>query len=188
MTERLMAAIVLLFLAAGVRAQQSAAQGGDFRLLHNEDRTSTEEMVKEFEAPPVEAYALDDGDEISVDVWGRPELSGKHLIGPDGVITLPLAGSILLTGKTRDEAREAIARALSKYYADLAVTVGVDHYSSFKVMILGRVGVPGALNFDRQPTLLDVITKAAGLPVGGIGADKSNLVRCAIFRGRDKVI
>lgn len=188
MTRPYLALIALLSFSAGVRAQDITAGKDAFRILHKEDRTSTEEMVKEFEAPPVESYILDDGDEISVNVWGRPELSGKHVIGPDGVITLPLAGSILLAGKSRDEAREAIARAFSKYYADLAVTVGVDRYSSFKVMILGRVGVPGALNFDRQPTLLDVITKAAGLPVGGIGADKSNLVRCAIFRGRDKVI
>ncbi len=68
------------------------------------------------------------------------------------------------------------------------MTVGVDRYSSFRVLVLGRVGVPGAITFDRQPTLLDVLTKAASLPIGGVGADKSSLVRCAIFRGRDKVV
>jgi len=187
-TNRWLIPIACVFAYGVTLAQNAPVQKGDFYTLHKEEKTSTEEMVKRFEAPAVDQYTLGDGDEISVDAWGRPELSGKHLIGPDGVITIPLAGPISIVGKTREQAREAIARALVKYYADLAITVRVDHYSSFKVMILGRVGTPGALNFDSQPTILDVITKAAGLPVGGFGSDKSNLVRCAIFRGRDQVI
>jgi len=185
---RILAPMMLLSLAAVARSQDTVAPKGDFEVFHKEQKTSTEDAVKAFEAPLVESYTLDDGDEISVDVWGRPELSAKHIIGPDGVITLPLVGSISIEGKTREQARDAITQALSKYYSDLAVTVRVDHYISFKVMVLGRVGAPGALNFDSQPTLLDVITKAAALPVGGIGADKSNLVRCAIIRGRDQII
>lgn len=188
MTMRFLMFIAFLSLSGGMLAQDASALKGDFRVYHKGDKTSSEDAIKAFEAPVVDSYTLDDGDEIFIDVWGRPELSGKHLIGPDGVITLPLAGSISISGKTRDQARDAVVHALSKYYSDLAVTVRVDHYSSFKIMILGRVGTPGALNFDSQPTLLDVITKAAGLPVGGFGSDKSNLVRCAIFRGRDKVI
>ncbi len=78
--------------------------------------------------------------------------------------------------------------AFAKFYADLAVTLRVDRYTSFRVFILGRVGSPGALQFDSQPTLLDVITRAASLPIGGIGADKAGLGRCAIIRGRDEMI
>jgi polysaccharide biosynthesis/export protein len=131
---------------------------------------------------------MDDGDQLTVNIWGRPELSGKYTIGPDGKITLPLVGSVTMAGKTREEAQEVIKTSLSRYYEDLSVIVSVDQYSSYKIMILGRVGVPGSLSFERQPTLLDVLTKAAGLPIGGIGADKAALARCAIFRGRDRVI
>ncbi|HTF70461.1 MAG TPA: polysaccharide biosynthesis/export family protein [Edaphobacter sp.] len=84
----------------------------------------------------MEAYVLDDGDELTVNVWGRPELTGKQVIGPDGQISLPLAGQITLAGKTREEARGAIAAALSRYYENLAVTVTVDRYTSFRIMIL----------------------------------------------------
>jgi polysaccharide export outer membrane protein len=131
---------------------------------------------------------LGKGDEISVEVWSHPELSGKHIIGPDGKITLPVAGVISLVDLSREDAQKAIGEAYSKLYQDLAVTVSVDHYTSYRIFVLGRVGVPGALQFDSQPTLLDVVTRAASLPIGGIGADKAGLGRLEIIRGRDQMI
>jgi polysaccharide export outer membrane protein len=134
------------------------------------------------------SYTLGKGDEITVEVWNHPELSGKHLIGPDGKITLPVAGVLALADLTREDAQKAIAAAFSKFYSDLAPTVRVDHYGSYRIFILGRVGSPGALQFESQPTILDVITRAASLPIGGIGADKAGLGRCAIIRGREQMI
>ena len=182
-------ALCLLLIGSEIFAKQVSPQGGsELRLPHKERNAASEDVIKQFEAPDLGSYRLDDGDQISVDVWGRPELSGKHLIGPDGQITLPVAGPIVVSGKSREETEQTIKNSLSKYYADLAVTVRVDQYSSFRVMMLGRVGVPGALTFDRQPTLLDALTKAAGLPIGGGTSQNTALVRCAIFRGVDKVI
>ncbi len=179
----------MLAAATFAQQQQRPEQPPEgFQLPPAERQNSTADVIRQFEAPVFDSYRLDDGDDLSVNVWGRAELTGKHTIGPDGKITIPLIGSLLLAGKTREEAQETISSALSKYYSDLAVTVGVDHYNSFRVMILGRVGVPGPLTFDRQPTLLDVLAKSASLPIGGNGSDKSSLVRCAIFRGRDQAI
>jgi polysaccharide export outer membrane protein len=180
-----------LLLVVGLVCGQLPAEelkGPDF-LTHRKERAiSSTEMVQEFSAPPVEAYSLSAGDDIFVEVWGRPELSGKHMIGPDGKITLPVAGVTTLAGMTRDAAQEAIKQTLSKFYSDLSVTVRVDHYSSYHVYILGRVSNPGALQFETQPTLLEVLTRAGSLPIGGIGADKAGLVRCAVFRGGDKIV
>jgi polysaccharide export outer membrane protein len=182
---------IVLTLAPVFFLQTVCAQdvkGPDFS-THRKERTITPtELVKEFEAPPVEAYKLNNGDEISIDVWARAELSGKHTVGPDGKITLPVAGVTSLSGLTRDEAQDAIKATLSKFYSDISVTVRVDHYSSYHVYVLGRVSNPGALQFESQPTLLEVLTRAGALPVGGSGAEKAGLVRCAVFRGNDKIV
>jgi polysaccharide biosynthesis/export protein len=159
-----------------------------FTLPAKENKNATADIIHAFEAPETNAYEMSDGDQVFVDVFGRPELSGRHIIGPDGRITLPLVGPLVLSGKTREEAQTAITESLTRYYSDLSVTVRIDQYSSFRIMVLGRVGSPGPVTFDHQPTLLEAITKAVALPVGGFGADKSNMVRCAIFRGRDRVI
>ncbi|HVW85536.1 MAG TPA: polysaccharide biosynthesis/export family protein [Bryobacteraceae bacterium] len=134
------------------------------------------------------SYTLGKGDEISIEVWNHAELSGKHVIGPDGKITLPVAGIISVADLTREDAQRAIATALGKFYSDLAVTLRVDRYTSYRIFVLGRVGTPGAIQFESQPTLLDVVTRAAILPIGGVNSDKTSLGRCAIIRGSDQMV
>jgi polysaccharide biosynthesis/export protein len=173
-----------MWLAGGLWAQEPA---NGFKIRSRENTITAAEIVKRFEGPKVESYTLGDGDEISVDVWSHPELSGKHVIGPDGKITVPVAGVLKIAELSREDAQGSIERALAKYYTDLAVTVRVDRYSSFRIYILGRVSSPGALQFESQPTLLDVVARAGALPVGSVGADKAALGRCAIIR-RDQMI
>jgi len=179
--------VVFLVLVAW-RPLAAQEHTNDFVVRTEAKVISPEEIVRRFEAPELLSYTLGDGDEISVEVWSHPELSGKHLIGPDGKITLPVAGVISIAGFTREEAQKKITAALSAFYTDLAATLRVDRYTSYRIFILGRVGSPGALQFESQPTLLDVITRAASLPIGGIGADKAGIGRCAIIRGRDQMI
>lgn len=184
--------LAAVFLAAALLLAPSPANAqavySEFKVRNESKALSTAEIVRQFEAPEMTSYALGKGDEITLEVWNHPELSGKHLIGPDGKITLPVAGVISLADLTREDAQKAINTAYGRLYSDLAITVSVDHYTSYRIFILGRVGVPGALQFESQPTLLDVITRAASLPIGGIGSDKAGLGRCAILRGRDQMI
>lgn len=175
---------LLLACAVLLAAQPS----DDFKALSKNRTLTPTDLVAEFEAPLIEAYRLEAGDEITVDVWSHPELSSHQIIGPDGRITIPVYGPVKVSKLTREETQRAISRALSKFYTDLVTTVRVDHYNGFQIFVLGRVGIPGALTFTKQPTLLDVLSRAAGLPVGGTGAEKAGLVRCAVFRGRDKII
>lgn len=155
----------------------------------NKNRTSTSlALLSEFEGPPEDEYTLAEGDELWLEVWEHPELSGKHIVGPDGRITLSQAGPIQLRGLSRAASAKSIADAYGKLYLSPLVTVRVDRYASNHVLVLGRVMKPGVLDFDTMPTLLEAITRAGGLPVGGAGAEKAALARCAVFRGRDKVV
>jgi polysaccharide biosynthesis/export protein len=163
------------------------AKESSFRVHLKSRMFTSAEMLKNFDSKPSEAYQLGNGDEIALDVWGRPELSGKHQIGPDGRITLEIVGSIEVANLSREEAAAAVTKALSRLYSNVSVTIRVEKYSSNRIFILGRVANPGAILFDRSPTLLEAVTRAGGLPVGGLGAEKAALTRCAVFRGRDQV-
>jgi polysaccharide export outer membrane protein len=150
--------------------------------------------LQAFEPRPDQPYQLGRGDEIDVEVLGRPELSGKHTVGPDGKITMPITGSIEVAGKTRDEAAAAVKGALSEYYSDVAVTVGVDHYTSNEILVLGAVEHPGMITFDRTPTLLEAVSRA-GVPAqgagGGQGASSTRPTgipeEILIYRGNDQM-
>jgi len=145
------------------------------------DRAALAEL--EAEVDPV--YVLGAGDHINVQVIGRPEMSARHVMGPDGRISVPLAGTLRLATQTREEAAITVEKALARYYTRPVVALSVEQYTSNRVTVLGRVQNPGVLNFDKEPTILEVLARAGALPV----LDKqATLTRCAIFRGRDKVV
>ena len=149
---------------------------------------ATDDVLSKFEALPDSPYRLGTGDGLTLEIWDHPELSGSHTVGPDGRISLSTAGSLHIADLTREEATQAVRDTYSSYYLDLVVTLRVDRYASNRIHVLGRVTHPGSLQFDAVPTLLEAITRAGGLPVGGVGADKATLVRCAVFRGRDQAV
>ena len=149
---------------------------------------TTASALAAFNSPPPSTYELGPGDMLSITVWSRPELSGEHVVGPDGYISLPVAGPIKIGGLGREESHERVRNALAQYYEAPQVNIEVTDYVSNRILILGRVTNPGALQFINPPTLLEAITLAGGLPVGGMGSEKATLTRCAVFRGRDRVV
>jgi len=150
-------------------------------------QVNPQDLIRAFEPPANEPYTLGEGDEILVEVNGRSELTGSHVIGPDGSVTLPLAGPVIVTGLTREKAAEMMTEKLSKYYTSLACVVRVTKYGSNKILLLGRVEHPGLIYFDSTPTLLEVLSKGGGVAKPGAN-DNPIPVRCAIFRGADQVV
>ncbi|UCE63790.1 MAG: SLBB domain-containing protein [Nitrospirota bacterium] len=161
---------------------------GTFQLTEQQSRLTDAEVLKKFQAPEEEVYHYGRGDEITIEVWDHPELSGKHVIGPDGFISLPIVGQLKMAELTRHDGGKLVAKSVSQYYPGVPTTIRVDRYTSNRVQILGRVSKPGIISFDTPPTLLEAISLAGGLPVGGIGSDKAALTRCAVFRGKDRVV
>ena len=176
-----------------VLSQHCASQQPDAAQLQVKPLTA----LRAFEGPANQAYTLGAGDEVSIDFAGRPEMSVKRIVGPDGRITLPPAGSISVADKTREEAANAITLAFSPYYKSLSVSVGVDRYTSNRVLLLGAVEHPGLVTFDAAPTLLEALTMGGGISkssqtttIRGLSGSMASAVpeRCAIYRGSDQVM
>lgn len=143
------------------------------------------EALAEFEAPADEVYRISEGDKLSILVWGRPELSGKKIVGPDGRLSLPLAGSVSVALQTRDEVVSTLEKSLEKFYVHPSVSLEVDEYVGNRIVLLGRVESPGIIRFDGPPTLVEALSKAGALPVLD---KKATLTRCAVVRGRDRIL
>jgi polysaccharide export outer membrane protein len=177
-------------------AQQDSSQPS------SELRQNPTALLKAFEPPADQPYQLGRGDDITVEVIGRPELTSKHTVGPDGKITLPVVGSIMVADKTREEAAADIQTALTTYYSGVTVSVGVDHYSSNHILLLGAVEHPGLLTFDKVPTLLEVISRGGqlqmpssmgGAAAGGAASAASGVPlgipeECMIYRGNATMV
>jgi polysaccharide export outer membrane protein len=154
-------------------AQYSVASASSPDLIPDSVTSPSVDAVRHFfDAQPETEYHLYDGDEVKIDVAGHLELSSTQTIGPDGRVTVPLAGSIVIAGLKRDDASVALAHALTRYYHMPYVTVTVTKYSSYRLIILGNVQRPGEMLFDRPPTLLEALARAG---VGSLNYG-SNLV------------
>ena len=160
-------------------------------------KVSPEKALESFEPPLNEEYTLGAGDEISLDFAGRPEMARKHIIGPDGRITLQ-TGPVKISDLTRDAAAKVIADSLASYYTNLAVTVTIDKYSANSVRVLGYVQHPGEQRFEETPTLLNAISRAGLLSPTTTTVTKDGAVThavgngipetCTIFRGNDQEV
>lgn len=182
----LMAALILSG-CAGIKIANTPRKTEAFTVAEKRDKVTymDKNALAEFEAEAEPVYRIGEGDHLSLQVWNRPELSGKHVLGPDGQISVPLIGTQKLLAMTREEAAGNIKVKLNEYYTNPIVVLGVEQYQANRVTVLGRVLTPGILQFDKPPVLLDVLARAGSMPV----LDKqATLTRAAIFRGREKII
>ena len=65
------------------------------------------------------------------------------VIGPDGYVQLPYAGSIKLAGLTLDEAKALISERLRVYLRFPDLSVIVKSYGTRKIYVMGEVKTPG---------------------------------------------
>ena len=146
---------------------------------------ATAEMIRAHESNLGQEYHIGPGDVLRLDVWNREKLSGEHVVGPYGKITLPMAGVFQIGGLRREEAAERIAAAYKAYYDAPLVTVKILQFLNNKVYVLGRVSNPGVVHFEGNGTLLEALSLAGGLPT----RDKTQfLSKCYIVRGKEQIL
>jgi polysaccharide export outer membrane protein len=143
-------------------------------------KMSEKSVILAFTPDKEDDYRIWDGDQVSIEVVGKPELSGQQVVGPDGQVTLGVAGALKIRNMTRDEAAAAVTAALAQYYRHVFTTLRVDSYASNKVTVLGRVEHPGPVQFETPPTLMEILSKAGGFP---LLRPQQVLTRCSIIRG-----
>ncbi len=111
-------------------------------------------------------YLIGPGDNISIFVWGNPELSTSATVRPDGRITTPLLEDVPATGFTPTELAREMERRLSHYVRAPIVSVTVGGFvgrPTEQVRILGQAASPQSLPFYEHMTLLDVMIRVGGL-------------------------
>ncbi len=117
------------------------------------------------------------GDQVSMQVYGRPEMSLTTYVSDDGTISIPLAGNVPVAGLSPAKAAEQVAAAFSrgKYLVNPQVTIVPVQFRGPQVSVLGAVRTPGRFLVESKSTLLDVLAMAGGIDEKG--ADTVVLLR-----------
>ena len=102
-----------------------------------------------------------------VEMSGKQQVAGQHLVGPDGTITLGSYGSVPVVGLTLAQAKQAIERYLSQSLEDPEVSVDVFAYNSKVYYIITEGGGLGdkvtKFPVTGNDTVLDAIANINGL-------------------------
>ncbi len=120
-------------------------------------------------------------DVLFIRVWRENDLTGTHVIRPDGKITLPLIGEVTAAGLTPAALQKELTASFSKFINNPQVTVQVQAVRSKRYYVTGEVFRPGAYPLVVPTTVFDAITLAGGFREF---ANKKNIT---IARGKDRL-
>jgi polysaccharide export outer membrane protein len=112
---------------------------------------------------PPSDFVIGDSDVLNINVWKEPEISQSVVVRPDGKISLPLIGEVLVSGLTPLQAQTLLANKLQSILTNPQVTVTVTEIRSRVAFITGEVGKSGAYPLLVPTTVLQLITNAGGL-------------------------
>ena len=106
-------------------------------------------------------YKLAPPDVIRITSKRVRELNGHvETIRPDGRITLPLIGAVMVAGKTPEQASIEVENLARDFYEDADISIRVDIFRSKKIFVFGEVTVVGAYPYDGTNTVLKTLATA----------------------------
>ena len=130
-----------------------------------------------------DVYIIGPGDELGLYFLDAPELSGPLKVLNDGSVSLPMVGSVVVSGLTLQQASSWMRELFSDQLLRPELQLKVHAARPIRVSVVGAVERPGLYslstleatqvqgaptnNVSGLPTLVDAIQKAGGITSAG---------------------
>lgn len=106
-------------------------------------------------------YPLGTNDQLRVQVYNEPTITGDYVVDGAGFLSIPVAGRIKAAGLTTEQLeRRLTAKLNSGILKDARVTIQISNYAPF--YIRGEVKKPGEFPYKPGLTLGDAVAMAGG--------------------------
>jgi protein involved in polysaccharide export with SLBB domain len=120
----------------------------------------------------VQPPGLNPGDQIRIQVWRRPELSGDFPVAANGTVVHPLYREVQVTGIPLSAVEDRLRTFLSKYETNPQFVI----QPLVKVVVSGEVRSPGLYSVPPELTIAQALILAGGAgPAGQL--DKIRVLR-----------
>jgi polysaccharide export outer membrane protein len=167
---------VLVCAVALVLASCASTRGGDIPYdvadFGRPDAPSTATLDANYQIAPL--------DQLKINVFQVPDLSGDYQVDLTGHIAMPLIGNVKAVDLSPTELQKSIADKLSvSYLKNPDVTVGVTQSTGSAITVEGAVRAPGVFPVLSKITLIQAMALAHGPD------DTANERRIAVFRQID---
>ncbi len=124
-------------------------------------KKNSEEKLKELIADDQYYYTLGYGDVINISLTDIEDIDGSYTISPDGSVTIPYVGQVVIQDKTKEEAQQFINDILKDFYKEPETIVKIEAYNSSYVYLTGSIARPQSILLSEQPLkLLDSLMRA----------------------------
>ena len=112
-------------------------------------------------------YRIGVADQLSINVWQNPDISVQVPVRPDGRITVPIVGDVMVCGETPTKVAASITESLAKFIRDPQVTVIVLGINSVeydnRIRVTGAVRAPRSVPYRQNMTVLDLVLESGGV-------------------------
>ena len=114
--------------------------------------------------PSTKVYIIGAEDILKIVIWNNTPMSGEFAVRPDGAISIPLLGDVMVADKTPQQVEQDITRKLvdGQLIRDPHVSVGLTAVHSKKYYIQGEVAKPGAYDLVVPTTIMEGLVNAGG--------------------------
>jgi polysaccharide export outer membrane protein len=133
--------------------------------------------------PSTKVYMIGAEDVLRIVIWNNAPMSGEFPVRPDGAISIPLLGDVMVAQKTPQQVEEDIAHRLidGQLIRDPHVSVGLTAVHSKKYYIQGEVNRPGSYDLVVPTTIMEGLVNAGGF------RDFANTRKIRILRGSQEL-
>lgn len=175
-------------ITPGMHLESQRSNGEDFVYIEGIDKKIKIQNISEADnSNKNTVYKVGNADQISITVWGLPEVFPISNITPDqnlrrvdsnGNIYFPYVGLMKASGKTQNQLREDLTASLSKYFNNPQLDISIARFNSQKVYLLGEVTVPTKLNITDVPlSLAEALGESSGLSTNTSSGSEVYIIR-----------
>ena len=108
-------------------------------------------------------YTIGSEDVLSISFWQEPKFNTTVRVSQNGMIVLPVIGSLTAAGQTPSKLATKIVERISVFNKNISqASVVVTQYGSKKIYVTGHVLQPGKYTFEAIPDLWKIILEAGG--------------------------
>ena len=107
-------------------------------------------------------YVVGPGDGLAIDLWGGVSRKLYRTVDPEGRISVPEVGPVLVSGKSLAEVQQNLQQVVRTQFRDESADVSLSRLRTIRVYEVGDVANPGAYDISSLSTPLNALFVAGG--------------------------
>jgi polysaccharide export outer membrane protein len=108
-------------------------------------------------------YTIHAGDLLDISVWNEDSLTRELRVLPDGSISFPLSGVMIVAGKSLQQIQIELTERLIEFIPEAEVNVSVKSADGNAVYVIGQVKKPGRFLMLEPMDVMQLLSLAGGL-------------------------